>query len=407
MRMLFLNRSFWPDYEGAGQHLTGLCIELARRHEVTVIAGPSLHVTTSSHGMWAREKIGNVNIIRTAGTRFSKSRLAGRLLNLGTHYVLAAAAALRVEAPDVLIPNTDPPLLGSLAVALKRRWGCSLVYNVRDLYPDVAQVNGGLKNRALLKLLEVSNRAAYSASEQVLTLGDDMARRIIAKGVPREKLAVVPNWVDCRESRSPAHNELRESFGDKFVVMYAGNIGLSQGLDLVVDAAQRLRNDDRLLFALVGNGASKPALQRRVQALGLTNVVFLPYQSQEKLSETLGAADLHLITLAPGLAGCLVPSKVYAILAAGRPFIAMMDKDTDVAQMALERSVGYWVPAGDTEGLIQTLRAAVSNPNARRMMGERARRLAEEQFDLPIIAARFESAILSAVTARTAVESAY
>lgn len=402
MRMLFMNRSFWPDYEGAGQHLTGLCIELARRHEVTVIAGPSLHVATSSRRLWTREKIGNVNIIRTAGTRFSKSRLVGRMLNLGTHYFLAGIAASRLDAPDILIPNTDPPLLGLLAVALKRRWGCSLVYNVRDLYPDIAQANGALRNKALLKLLEVSNRAAYFASDQILTLGDDMARRIMAKGVPREKLAVVPNWVDCRETRSIPHNQLRERFGDKFVVMYAGNIGLSQGLEVVVNAAERLRHDDRVLFALVGNGASKPVLQKRVEALGLTNVVFLPYQPQEKLSETLSAADLHLITLAPGTAGCLVPSKVYAILAVGRPFVAMMDKYTDVAQLALERSVGYWVPGGDIQGLIQTLRSAVNNPSARRLMGACARRVAEEQFDLPIVAAQFESAILSAATARRA-----
>jgi glycosyltransferase involved in cell wall biosynthesis len=396
MRIVVFNRSFWPDVEGTAQQITGLCQRLSERHEVTVVAGPSLHVPTAGKGIWHREKLGRVSIVRTTGTTFSKSRLAGRLLNLGTHFVLAALAAFRAERPDLVVVNTDPPLLGALGGMLKRRWKCRLVYNVRDLYPDIAQANGAITNPAVLNFLERANKIAYEAADLVLTLGDDMARRIIAKGVSSRKVGVVSDWVDCGDIRPVLKGSLRAQLGDQFVVMYAGNVGLSQHLELVLEAAKRLRDDPRILFAIVGDGAKKRSLQAQASAAGLANIRFLPYQPKEKLADTLSGANLHLIPLAAGTSGCLVPSKVYGILAVGRPFVAMMDEDTDVARMARDHSIGFWVRPGDGEELARKIREACQNAHELTPMGHRARALAEGSFDLPIVAARFESAILGA-----------
>ena len=393
-RILFLNRSFWPDREATGQFLTELCDDLSIDHEVTIVAGPSYHTDDGNpHGfrLWSREDRGKVTVIRTRGTRFSKSNLAGRLVNLGTYYLLAAIVAFRLPRPDVIVAETDPPLLGALAAVLKRRWRCRLVYNVRDLYPDIAEVTGGVRSPFLLELLRRGNDYAYERADLIVTLGHDMARRIVNKGVPTEKVVVVPDWVDCGRIRPLDSNPFRRSFGNKFVVMYSGNIGLSQQLDAVLEAADRLRDDDRILFALIGEGARKKGLEERARAMGLTNVRFLPYQPLENLGESLSAADLHLIPLAPGAAGCLVPSKIYGILAAGRPFIAMMEDSAEVAQIARDDAVGFVVRPGNVEALVGAIRAAVDAPENLEQMGARARRLAEQRFDRIKVTSMFGS----------------
>jgi glycosyltransferase involved in cell wall biosynthesis len=400
-RVLFLNRSFWPDREATGQFLTELCDDLSTDHEVTIVAGPSYHTNDrSSRGfrLWSRERRGKVTIIRTWGTRFSKSNLAGRLVNLGTYYLLAAIVAYRLPRPDVIVAETDPPLLGALAAMLKRRWECRLVYNVRDLYPDIAEVTGGVRSPFLLDLLRRGNDYAYERADLIVTLGHDMARRIVDKGVPPDKVVVVPDWVDCGRIRPLDGNPFRRSFGDKFVVMYSGNIGLSQQLEAVLEAADRLRDDDRILFAMIGEGARKSWLQERAHAMGLKNVTFLPYQPLENLGESLSAADLHLIPLAPGAAGCLVPSKIYGILAAGRPFIAMMEENAEIAQIARDAKVGFVVRPGNVEALIDAIREAIDSPEHLKQMGARARRLAEVRFDRVKVTSMFGS-MLTGVTA--------
>src|SRR5262249_20606491 len=147
------------------------------------------------------------------------------------------------------------------------------------------------------------------------------------------RIAVTPDWVDCEQIRPLSSNAFRSEFGDKFVVMYSGNLGLSQQLDTVISAADRLRNDSRVLFAFIGEGARKKWLMDRAARLELPNVLFMTYRPKEKLAESLGAADVHLIPLAPGTGGCMVPSKVYGILAAGRPFVAIMEPSAEIARL--------------------------------------------------------------------------
>jgi hypothetical protein len=242
MRLLFLNRSFWPDQEATGQHLTELCEDLSAEHQITVVAGPSnlVRPLRRQFRLWAKERFKEITIIRTWGTRFPKRRLPLRLFNLGSYFSFAALASLTRLKPDVIIAATDPPLLGALGVALKRWWGCRLVYNVRDVYPDIAIANGGIKSRFLLGLLSWANNFAYAHADLLVVLGEDMRRRLLGKGIPPAKMVVVPDNIDCAKVRAPENNPLRLEYGDRFVVMYSGNLGLSQQLETVVEAAARL-----------------------------------------------------------------------------------------------------------------------------------------------------------------------
>jgi colanic acid biosynthesis glycosyl transferase WcaI len=399
MRLLFLNRSFWPDVEATGQFLTELCEDLSHEHEVTFISGPSYHVGVA-RSLWTREQLGRVSIIRTWGTRLPKTRLPLRMTNLGTYFILAAFAAFRHEPPDIVIAETDPPLLGALGAVLKRHWGCRLVYNVRDLYPDIALANHGVRNRFLLALLAHANRLAYECADRIAVLGEDMQQRIVSKGVLPQRITVMPDWVDCNQIRPLASNRLRSELGDKFVVMYSGNLGLSQQLDVVLRAAELLRHDPRILFVLIGEGARKKWLMDYAARLELPNVQFLPYQPKERLAESLSAADLHLIPLAPGTAGCLVPSKIYGILAAGRPFVAIMENSAEVARLAHEHKVGFVSAPGDEVSMVDRVLDAVSAPGELKMMGQRARRLAVERFDRKVATRRFANMLAGVAQAR-------
>ncbi|MFQ5668504.1 MAG: glycosyltransferase family 4 protein, partial [Candidatus Binatia bacterium] len=331
--------------------------------------------------------------------RLPKRQLTGRLLNLGSYYGLAALGALRLPRPDVVVAETDPPLLGVLGAVLKARWGCRFVYYCQDIYPEVAEITGGVRSRALLRLLARGNRFAYRQADRIIVLGDDMRQRLLQKGVDARTIAVLPNWVDCDIIRPIVSNPFRAQFGDRFVVMYSGNLGLSQQLDTVLDAADQLRDDPRIVFVFIGEGARKAALQERGQQADLSNVRFFPYAPKTKLAESLGAADLHLIPLQAGLGGYLVPSKVHGVLAAGRPFIAMMDEDAAVAVLARAYRVGFVRPPGDAAALAQVVRDALLRPAELKSMGLRARALAEQQFHRPILTQRF-SEIMAAVTRR-------
>jgi glycosyltransferase involved in cell wall biosynthesis len=397
VRLLFLNRSFWPDPEATGQFLAELCEDLSAEHEITFVAGPSYHVATKVRGAWRREAVGKVAIIRTWGTTLPKTRLAARLVNLGSYYLLAALAALRLNKPDVIVAETDPPLLGALGAMLKQLWGCRLLYNVRDLYPDIAEATGGVKSRALLRLLEVSNSFAYSHADLIVVLGQDMARRIVGKGVPQKKVVVVPDWVDTQQIRPVEKTQFRAEFGDRFLVMYSGNLGLSQQLESVLEAARRLHHDRQIAFLLIGEGARKRWLHEQTVRMKLTNVRFFPYQPKENLSESLSAADLHMVPMMRGAAGCMVPSKIYGIMAAGRPFVAMMEESAEVARFASEFRIGYVIPPGDAEALAHTIQDAAANREGLAAMGLRARRLAEQQFDRHVVTAQFAKTLVHCV----------
>jgi colanic acid biosynthesis glycosyl transferase WcaI len=369
--------------------LTELCDDLSVEHDITIIAGPSYHAGTRPSRPWRHEQRGRVAIVRTWGTKFPKANLAGRLINLGTYYALAAMATISLARPDVIVAETDPPLLGALAALLKRRWRCRLVYSVQDLFPDIAIANGRLRSRILLDVLKRGNGIAFKHADRIVALGQDMAERIVAKGVASAKVAVMPAWADCGAIHPLASNPFRAQFGDKFVVMYSGNLGFSQQLETVLEAAEQMRDDPRVLFVLIGEGACKEQLVARTAERSLVNVMFLPYQPKESLGESLSAADLHLIPLAPGTAGCVVPSKVYAILAAGRPFVAMMEEHAEVARLAREHNVGFVVKPGNAAALAAATREALAHPDSLHQMGSRARRLALERFDRPKVTREF------------------
>ncbi len=388
-RILFLNRVFGPDTEATGVLLHELAEDLAFEHEVTVICARTDSSRFRIGRLFQRESHGAMKVVRTFALSISKSHGVLRYLDLFIYFGLAWIAAFR-EHPDIIIAETDPPALGLLGAIFGRLRSCRSIYYCQDVYPDVAVATGGLKNRALLGLLRRCNRFAYRRSDAIVALAADMAGLLRLKGIPADKIAIIPNWIDCNKVKPQAlRADWREKYSANFVVMYAGNLGWTQKLESLLEAAHLLRGEPRVKFILVGDGARRKQLQDETRLRSLTNVEFIDRVNPNAISEVLAAADLHLIPLGAGVAGCMVPSKVYGILAAGKPFVAMMEKHAEVARLALEFEVGFVVPPGDAVALARTIAESMANRYLLAEMGVRARALAEQTCDRRLATKRF------------------
>jgi len=388
MRILVLNQYFHPDQASTGQVLTELCEDLAEHHDVTVVAGrPSYDPVGRgpTRGFVSEDHHGPVRVLRTWSTTFPRRSMAGRLWNYATYLASCLAGALRAERPDVILTMTDPPLVAAAAMALSEARSIPFVYVSQDVFPDVGVVLGRMRSRALVRGLAALNRALRTRASAVVAIGRDMERRLAALGVPPAKIRVIPNWADgslIRPLDGASRLRLEQGWQDRFVVMHSGNVGLSQELGVLLEAADRLRGHEDVAFAIVGNGAAKVGLQREAARRRLGNVRFLPYRPKEELSDSLGAADVHVVSLRRGLAGCIVPSKVYGIMAAGRPFIGAVEESSEVAMIIREHECGARIDPNDPDALARAILKMRETP--RDAMGKRGRLAFERLFDRPI-----------------------
>ena len=388
MHILFLNRSYHPDPEATGQYLTELAEDLAAGgDEVSVVCGRSYH-RNEGWGMSPFEvrKRNGVAVHRAFNTRFSKSSFAGRLINLGTYFLCCMVALLSVRRPDVVVAETDPPLLPLIGAFFSALTGARFVFLINDLYPDVAVELGAISNPIWLRLLEASTSTGLERSDVVVTLGQDMRRKVAARGCDTNKLHVIHYWVDTEKVHPVGGaNRFRTQHGLKstdFVVMYSGNMGLSQPLEDVLRAAEMLSDESRLRFLFVGDGARRDDLIELAQNLAVSSMVdFLPYQPRENLAESLGAADLHLIPLAEPATGSIVPCKVYGIMASGTPYVAITSHRCEVARFAREYGCGTWCRPGAPAEIAGNIRELLNDPECLEAMGRRGRRAAEREFN--------------------------
>ena len=384
MHIAFFNRSFYPDQTATGQLLTDLCETLVRDHgcRVSVVAGVPLQpvdgATVSSRGLVSRERHGGVEILRARGTRFPKRRFAGRASNYVSYFLAACYAGLRLDRPDVVVAQTDPPIIGLAAWLCAKRFGIPLVMAYQDLFPEVAVLLEDFQSDTVNAMLQGVNRFLCRRAARIVAIGETMRSRLIEnKGAPPERTVVIHNWADTNAiTPGPRQNAFASAHGltGKFVVMHSGNLGLSQSLETVIDAAAVLRDVPDIQIVFQGEGVKKADLQLRVRALGLSNVTFLPFQPKERLGESFAAADVFIVSLQRGLAGYIVPSKLYGILAAGRPYVAAVEDDCEVAAITRAHDCGLVAEPGDPRDLADKIMvfhrdrtwAAQAGANARR-----------------------------------------
>jgi glycosyltransferase involved in cell wall biosynthesis len=376
-RILLFNEYFPPDTSSTAQTAAVIAEALAQVHDVTVLAGRPSYDPAERHGyyLWRRQSRPGLVVERVGSTAYDRRRMRQRVANYLSYLALAVPRAVTMRA-DVVLSMTDPPVAGiaaAVASALRRR---RFVYNLRDLYPDVAVATGLLRAPAIIRAWEWAHAWALRRADRVIVLGDDMRERVIGKGVDPARVVVVPNFAEIPPP-VPADDalgrELRGQF--PFVVMHAGNLGHYGAWDTLLHAASLLARDG-VGFLFVGGGVMKARLE--AEAARLPNVRFIPYRPAAARHRVLAAADVHVITIRRGMEGVVVPSKLYPVLAAGRPVLAVATKATDVARLAVAGGCGAAVDPEDAVGLAETVRRLRQDPDGLRRMGQRARALAEE-----------------------------
>jgi colanic acid biosynthesis glycosyl transferase WcaI len=390
--LLVLNQYYAPGYESTAHLLTELCEALAETFDVTVVTGTvygaSRPETTVRNG---------VRVVRVGSTTFDRSRLALRGLNYLSYFALALAAGLgHRPRPDLVICLSDPPFVSAVGVAVAKRHRAPLLVVTQDVFPEIAVALGRLDNRVLVAALDRLVRFGLSNATGVVAIGQNMRRRLRAKGVRDETITVIPNWTDTGElTEHPRDNEWAREQGlvDRFVVMHSGNVGYSQDLQSLVYAATFLRDLEDLEIVIIGSGAMRGVLADLAERLEVSSVRFLPYQPRERLALSLSSADVHVVGLAPGLAGYIVPSRLYGILSVGRPVIVHADEDSETAEIVRESACGLVVPPGRPELLARAIRDAYDGRVDLREMGRAARAFAVAEADRDVAIDRYRRLI--------------
>lgn len=381
-RLLFLNQYFPPD-EAATAQILGDLVEDAVR------AGFECRVVASDRGYAdparrypRRETWKGAAVERVRATGFGRSSAVGRAVDYGTFVLGAAVRLLAGPRPDVVIGLSTPPILGALAVLAGRLRRARSVYWAMDVHPDVAFALGMVEPASLTgRILSALSGWTVRSADLVVALGETMAALLSRQGARR--VAVVHNWTDDEAIRPigaerSAYRAAR-GWGSRFVVVYSGNMGLAHEFETILAAADRLK-ERPITFAFVGDGPRRREIEVAATARRLDNVEFHPSVQRDALADSLAAADLHLVTLRPGMQGLLVPSKVYGILAAGVPTLYVGPAEGEVFEIVTRGGCGSAIENGDVPGVEAAILSYMSDPERRRLEGAAARATLESSY---------------------------
>jgi glycosyltransferase involved in cell wall biosynthesis len=392
-RLLVLNQYYWPGVEATAQLLTELCEALSEDVDVKVVTGV-LH----GHENEPRRLVHNgVEILRVPSTSFERSKLAARASNYITYLTNALLYGLRERRPDVVLCMTDPPIVADIALLVARRFRAPLVVISQDVFPEIAVQLKRLENPLVMSVLRMLVSAYLRRADRIVAIGDTMRRRLEGKGARPDRVHVIPNWVDTERLQPLAKENgwaTERGYVGKFVVMHSGNVGHAQDLDSLVRAATFLRDLDDLVIVVIGTGARHAELVALAERLEVDQVEFLYYQPRHLLPQSLSAADVHVVGLAPGLAGYVVPSRLYGILAVARPVIVAADAESETAQVVESVGCGLVVPPGRPELLARAIRDAHDGMHDLDVMGARGRAWVEREADRSVAVRRYRDLLL-------------
>ncbi|WP_221039063.1 glycosyltransferase family 4 protein [Gelria sp. Kuro-4] len=363
-RLLVINQYFAPDTAASGQVLASLCEGLAHRgFEIIVVCGFPSYTDDAPEAppVEGRQEI-TVYRVGTGGVKGRSSirkRIQGYLGFMLSAWKKIQVLSLR-EHFDAVVTLTNPPSVGLLGVLAQHKLHCPFVYVVHDLHPDILVKCGRLRSGLVVRLWDRMNSLIFTNATAIVVLGDRMREYLqVEKCVSNEKIRVIHNWSTQDISPRPRLNSFRtiHGLGDRFVVLYTGNMGISHNLEYLLEAAAKTQGDTQFLF--VGSGEKKASLQATAKKLGLSNVIFLPYQPENVLNDMLAAADICVVALEPELTGLAVPSKTYPILAAGKPILAIGSSNNEVAEIVRQWDCGWVATTSDeTHQLLQRLAAS-------------------------------------------------
>jgi len=405
LRIAVLCPHFEPDTAPTGDVMTRIVHELAARgHELHVVTSLPWYRTHSIEPGWEGRRVRRQTTSWGSITRVDpfpggdKRNLVRRALGFAGFSLLTGVVSWRGGRVDAVIAMSPPLTLGltGWTTHLVRRG--PLVFNIQDVFPDAAVRTGAITNRWIIAIASRLERLSYHRAAAVTVLSDDLRENVAAKMAPakRSRVHVIPNFVDVEAIRpgqrsAPLRAEL--GLGDGPLVVYSGNVGFSQSLELLLSAAREL---PEVSFLISGDGSAKASLVEQASAEGgLRNVHFSGYQPKERLSELLGIADLHVVPLRAGLGNVSVPSKTYSILAAGRPILASIDAGTEVPRILEVSGAGVAVEPDRPDLFVAALRGLLADPKGLERRGAAGRAWVENAASPAAVARRYEELLAS------------
>ena len=381
MRVLLLNLYYPPDTSATAKMAHSVVEALSSSHTLTVICGRPSYDPTERRPWrpYQTEIVGRACIVRAGSTDFPRFHMKKRLVNYLSYVALATPRALFVPC-DAVVAMTDPPfqgIVGAIVAMLKRK---PYVYNIRDLYPDMAVGGSIVEPGMLASFWEKLHRWALRRAARVIVLGEDMRTRIIAKGAEPSRVVIVRDGADIFLPGTPLPapdpgvvRAIRGNFS--FVLVHAGNLGFYGAWSTLVTAARHVANEG-VGLVFVGDGAQRSQIE--AAAAGADNIRFLEFFPASKIPSVLAAADAHVVTVKRGLEGVVLPSKMYGILAAGKPILAVAPKETDAVSLGVQRGFAVAADPDHPAEVVNAVRALASDPKKLRAMGEAARAAAPD-----------------------------
>lgn len=387
-----------PEVAPIGVMLAELCNDLAQQgHHTTVFTAFPNHPAgrlfpgfrLSFPG--SSERHGRQRAVWRSWIHISPSKsIPSRLFNYASFSILTTLACLFRRHDVYLI--VSPPISNFLICMALRAAGRRCVLNIQDIYPDAAIATGILRNKFIIRLLSIFEQLGYRSASMVVVISPGFAANLIAKGVPRQKIAIIPNWIDQSEIQPMERdNCFARSLGlvGHFTVLYSGTIGLVSGAEILLEVAKDLAEDPGITILLVGDGVAKQRIEQSAAAQQLRNLLFVPFQPRATLNEVLASANVGLVTLRPGHGRNSVPSKILGYLAAARAVIASVDHDSDTARFVADAKCGMCVPPGDPHALADAIRRLRANSEQADHMGALGRRYLDTHLRRDIITSRY------------------
>ena len=385
-KIIFLNWYYPPDTSATSELLASLTSDLAEEaHDIHVIASRQQN-SNNEIRLPSREVINGVTVHRVWTSNFGRRRLMGRAVDYITFYLSAALNLLLLtRRKDIVVAKTDPPLMSVIAMAVVKLKAAKQINWIQDLYPEVAAVLGvkGMQGRIYKGIVWIRNTSLKTAKMNVC-LGEQMASKLKAEGVSQEKIRIIPNWVtnDAVEKAQADEVDLKTEWGldNKFVIGYMGNLGRAYDFSAIISAADALKENPNIVFLIVGSGVQLDYIRAEVDRRKLNNIVFKPYQPNEKLAESLSVPDIHLVMLKPELEGLIVPSKIYGITAVGRPILFLGNKEGEMGSMLTREKCGFAINNNEPQVLAMKILELQENRKMLKTMGKNARSLYQSQF---------------------------
>ncbi len=415
MRILIYSYNYHPEPIGIAPLMTELAEGLVKRgHQVRVVTAmpnyPERQIYEEYRGKWYLTEFKNgVEIQRSYVWIRPQPNLLDRVLLDASFAVSSFIPALIGWRPDVIV-STSPSLPSCVPVALLG-WlrACPVVLNLQDILPEAAVHVGLLKNKLLIQLFTLLEKFAYHSATKISVIADGFVENLRSKGVQAEKIVQIPNWVDVNFIRPlPQENNAfrtAHNLNDKFVVLYSGNIALTQGLESVVKAASILRHIPDITFVIVGEAKGLQRLQQECLDCGADNVLLLPFQPRKNLPEMLAAADVGLVVQKKNVISFNMPSKIQVLLASGRALVASVPDNGTAARAIRQSGGGVVVPPEDPQALAMAIFDLYQNPEKVKTLGYKSRQYAVEQYAFEQALNQYESLCYSLIANRRTIHS--